>query len=184
MADTLTFPTAGPASPEASSGVLKTKHLKTYISDQRRSFVGPTSVYYAGVTAPVISGGMATLVLAGLGQTSLGPMWSLLIAVNLACLAGVCWYLIFMRWSYRRGVSRDAETGEEVSVVLGDDTLVIERAGVRVSAHWSSISEVCVGKDYLAIRLPGTNDVVLPSDWFETREAFRAFAETLSARTG
>ena len=41
------------------SGQLRDKDTRRLVSETRSSSIGPTALYYAGVTAPVISAGMA-----------------------------------------------------------------------------------------------------------------------------
>jgi len=53
------------------SGTLSEKELKSLARRVRSGHIGPTSVYYAGVTAPAIAAGMASLVAAVLYQAQL-----------------------------------------------------------------------------------------------------------------
>ncbi|MGB3625119.1 MAG: hypothetical protein WA989_04805, partial [Henriciella sp.] len=47
------------AQPFCASGRLRDKDIKRLVNKTRSSNIGPTALYYAGVTAPVISSGVA-----------------------------------------------------------------------------------------------------------------------------
>ena len=90
----------------SAGGSYKQRELKRIARRMRRSVLGPTSVYYAGVTAPAIAAGMATVCSAAFSRAGWDPYWVLMASAIMASMAGISWYLIFMRLAYRHGFGR------------------------------------------------------------------------------
>ena len=57
------------------SGRMSQKELKRITRRMRSSILGPTAIYYAGVTAPAISAGMATVVASVLERAGWRSGW-------------------------------------------------------------------------------------------------------------
>ena len=92
----------------------------------RSGTVGPTTVYYAGVTAPIISAGVGVFSRQMLQSANLfSGYWLWTISTFIAAFAGICWYLIFIRWSYRNTYGRGDEADTETNIRLSKDLSLI-----------------------------------------------------------
>ncbi len=167
------------AEPVEVSGRFTKRQLRTYARAMRSGDIGPTSVYYAGVTAPAIAAGMATLSGKALIQLGWSDYWVWMVGSLLAAMAGISWYLIFMRWSYRHRYGREGETGLAVTVRLDDSGLVRQSGGVSLHVDWSAIRGVTRRKKALHIAIDGADDLFLPDAWFATPAAFERAHELL-----
>lgn len=167
MADTLT-----------ASGTFTKKDLQRLTSTLRSGSVGPTTVYYAGVTAPIISAGIAIYARTAFINAGMSPYWVQLLSALIAAFAGVSWYFIFMRWSYRQTHGRGDERDAETIVTARDDALIVERGHVRSEIGWEAIHEIRKGRNFVALIVDGSDALLIPDRWFgkdtDTREAFHA----------
>ena len=84
------------------SGALSKRDAKRLTNAIRSGTVGPTTLYYAGVTAPIIAAGMALISRSALDKIDVSAYWVTMLSALAAAMTGIVWYLIFMRWSYRR----------------------------------------------------------------------------------
>ena len=78
------------------SGLLTEKDVKKLTRLARGGTVGPTAVYYAGVTAPIISASMSVMVRNTLDHIGASPYWQWLIASLVAAFAGI----ILLAWLF------------------------------------------------------------------------------------
>ena len=122
--------------PLTVTGLLTEKDVRKLTRLARGGTVGPTAVYYAGVTAPIISASMSVLMRNAMIMVGASPHWQWLIAAFVAAFAGIAWYLIFIRWSYRHAHGRGTETKLETCIALEEDGLVIRRGGHHTSRVW------------------------------------------------
>ena len=158
------------------SGRLREKDTKRLVSETRSSRIGPTALYYAGVTAPVISAGMALVARNTLDSTPVSDYWVWFGSSLMAAMAGIVWYLIFMRWSYRHRSGRAGETGAETEIDLTPEGLHIIRGAVDTRIAWSAVSAVRTRRSYTLIFFEGANPLIVPDTWFgKDRNAARAF---------
>ncbi len=148
------------------SGLLSEKDVKSLTKLSRGGTVGPTAVYYAGVTAPVISASISVMVRNTLENIGASPYWQWFIAALVAAFAGISWYLIFIRWSYRHSHGRGNETTQETFVTLGPDQFIIKRGGVETRADWASVSDVSASRNCITVQLEGASPVLIPNSWF------------------
>ena len=159
-------------------GQLLEKDLKKLARASRTSVVGPTALYYAGVTAPIISAGMALVVKNALGMLGTTPYWQLLLSAIIAAFAGIVWYLIFMRWSYRHKVGRGNELTEVSSVRLDEDALILARGPIETRISSQGIREIVEKRGFTIIRFEGVDPLIIPDRWFDkdkaARKAFQA----------
>lgn len=165
------------------SGQLTKKDLKRLTGITRTGGVGPTTVYYAGVTAPIISAGVSVFVSNQLGGADLfSDYWVTFLSSLLAAFAGISWYFIFMRWSYRHQLGRGAEAVSVTEVRVADDGLHVERKNVTTSIKWQAVEEVRLQKKSIVIIIDGADTVLIPNHWFgkdnERRDAFHKAMET------
>ncbi|MDJ0921849.1 MAG: YcxB family protein [Henriciella sp.] len=159
------------------SGKLSEGDAKRLTNAMRGSTVGPTTLYYAGVTAPVIGAGMALLTKAALDLAGMTPYWKVMLSAIIAAMAGIVWYLIFMRWSYRHRHGRASEMDQESKIKLTDNYISIRRGKVETRIDWAALGEVKFASNYTLIRFEGADPVIVPDSWFgqdsAMREAFR-----------
>ncbi|MEL6662639.1 MAG: YcxB family protein [Pseudomonadota bacterium] len=165
------------------SGALAPKDIKRLTSLTRSSVVGPTATYYAGVTAPIISAAMAMFSKTAFQAINFTPYWVFMLSAMLAAIAGIVWYLIFMRWSYRHTVGRGRELSEPTHVSVDEDVLSVQRGPIETRIAWEAVTDVHVKRGYIAVLADGADALVIPDRWFGKDTAARkAFLARLSAR--
>lgn len=156
------------------SGKLSKKDLKRLTGATRKGTVGPTTVYYAGVTAPIISAGVAVFARNLMQHANyISPYWLFFISTIIAAFAGICWYLIFMRWSYRNKHGRSDEIDTEGRVDITDDALIVTRNHVTIQIAWAGIAEVQRKNNYVTILVESGNAILIPDHWFDEDSAAR-----------
>jgi len=148
------------------AGQLNKKDLKRLTSALRGSSIGPTTLYYAGVTAPVIGGGMALLTSTAFAQTTMSTYWQTMLSAIIAAMAGIVWYIIFMRWSYRHRHGRAGEMEQESEITLADACISITRGKVETRIDWSALTEVTDKPAYIMMRFDGADPLIVPGKWF------------------
>ena len=164
--------------PLTVEGQLLEKDIKKLARASRTSVVGPTALYYAGVTAPIISAGMALVAKNTLGLLGATAYWQLLLSAIIAAFAGITWYLIFMRWSYRHQIGRGNELTQVSNVRLEGDVLVLTRGPIETRIMKAGITEVVEKRGFTIVRFDGVDPLIIPDRWFATdtaaRQAFQA----------
>ena len=161
------------------SGALKKRDAKRLTDAIRGSTVGPTTLYYAGVTAPIIGAGMALLVQAALERIDFSAYWTVMLSAILAAVAGIVWYLIFMRWAYRHQHGRGAEMEQVTNVELNEEALIIRRNLVETHIDWDAISEIESTRSFTIVHFDGADPLMLPHDWFGEKTACEIFMRRL-----
>ncbi|WP_018148539.1 YcxB family protein [Henriciella marina] len=160
------------------SGAPTDRDIKRLVTKTRQSHIGPTALYYAGVTAPVISAGTAFVTRAMLADTGFTDYWILLISSLLAAMAGISWYLIFIRWSYRHDHGRATELDGETAIDLTPDGLHIRRGDVETRIAWRALRTVGESRRDTLITFRGADPLLVPDKWFgrdkQAAQAFRA----------
>ena len=160
-------------------GSLSKRDARRMTSAIRSGTVGPTTLYYAGVTAPVIGASMALVAQGALTQINVTPYWVTMLSAIIAAMAGITWYLIFMRWAYRHQHGRAAEMSQSTEVLLEDDYLVIRRDLVETRVDWEAIREIVSKRSYTLVMFDGTDPLMLPHDWFGEKTACEIFMRRL-----
>ncbi len=160
-------------------GSLSKRDAKRMTRAIRSGTVGPTTLYYAGVTAPIIGAGMALVTQGALNHAGVSPYWVTMTSAIVAAMAGITWYLIFMRWAYRHQHGRAAEMNQNTEVLLEDDQLIIRRELVETRVDWEAISEIISKRSYTLILFDGTDPLMLPHDWFGEKTACEIFMRRL-----
>ncbi|MEM1147684.1 MAG: YcxB family protein [Pseudomonadota bacterium] len=161
------------------SGALSKRDAKRLTNAIRGSTIGPTTLYYAGVTAPVIGASMALLTKAALEVIEFPAFWTNFLSASVAALAGITWYLIFMRWAYRHQHGRTSEIDQTTEVELQDDVLIIRRGLIETRVDWDAIDEIKSTRSYTLIRFDGAEPLMLPHDWFGEKTACEIFIRRL-----
>ncbi|NBC21360.1 MAG: hypothetical protein GVY06_10035 [Alphaproteobacteria bacterium] len=160
------------------AGRLSQKDVKRLARLTRASTVGPTATYYAGVTAPVITAGVAIMSKSAFQSAGVPAYWVYMLSALLAAMTGVVWYLIFMRWSYRHTYGRGVELTDETAIALEDQGLSISRGHVETRIGWPAVRKVLQRRGYTAILAEGADAIVIPDRWFgkdrQLRARFRA----------
>lgn len=132
----------------------------------RGSTVGPTATYYAGVTAPVISAAMAIFSKQAFQALELPSWWVFFLSACLAALAGIAWYLIFMRWSYRHSYGRGSELTDPTGLTIDADAITLRRGHIETRIGWPAVSAIHDRRGYIAIVADGADAIVIPDRWF------------------
>ncbi len=167
------------------SGHLAEKDLKRLARVTRGGTIGPTAVYYAGVTAPVISASMSVMVRNAAEMAGLSDYWQWFLSALVAALAGITWYLIFIRWSYRHSYGRSGETTHETEISILDDVLRVRRGNIETRIGWESVSDVRQHRGHTTVLVRGGDALIIPAGWFgKDRPARRAFTEQLRQKAG
>ncbi|MEZ6000020.1 YcxB family protein [Hyphomonas sp.] len=169
--------------PLTVTGLLTNKDVRKLTQLARGGSVGPTAVYYAGVTAPIISASMSVLMRNAMIMAGASPYWQWLIAALVAAFAGIAWYLIFIRWSYRHTHGRGTETQLETRIALEEDALVIRRGGIETRADWGNVTDVSASGGHVTVRLQGAAPLIVPNAWFgKNKTARQAFLDRLKEK--
>ena len=163
----------------AISGTLTKRDARRLTSAIRTGTVGPTTLYYAGVTAPVIGASMALVSQATLENINFSTYWVTMISAIVAAMAGITWYLIFMRWAYRHHHGRAPEMEQITEVRLSDEALIIRRDLVETRIDWEAINEIISKRSYTLVRFDGADPLMLPHDWFGEKTACEIFMRRL-----
>ena len=162
------------SAPLTISGKLAPKDIKRLTNAMRGSTVGPTTLYYAGVTAPVIGAGMALLTSAAFELTTMNDYWRTMSSAIIAAMAGIVWYLIFMRWAYRHRHGRGNETEQPSDIKLTDQHISVRRGAVETVIDWAALIEVKTARGYTLIRFDGADPLIVPNNWFQDDKAAMA----------
>ena len=163
------------------SGQLSQKQLKAFAKARRNSSMGPTTIFYAGVTAPAVSAGVGSLTLVTLAQTGWGDQSAMLASSILAAMAGISWYLIFMRWGTRGGMGRDDELMDETRVIVDGCGVELIRGEVRTLIGWKAVEDITISTNYIALIIDGANDILLPMEWFGSKDEMKEAARKISS---
>lgn len=171
--------------PMTISGMLTVGDVKRLTRLTRGGVVGPTVVYYAGATASVISAGMALMMREAMRQIHLSDYWVWFVSAMTAAFAGLTWFLIFHRWSYRHQHGRGTELEIETTVTIGQDGLLVKRGPIVTQIGWSAVREITHARKYTAVVIDGADALIIPDAWFaKDKAAIAAFRATLKDRTG
>ncbi len=166
------------------AGRLSAADAKRLREKSRGTAVGPTTIYYAGVSAPVVSAGVALLVRQNLAGSGLSDNGMGLVSAVVAAMAGLSWYLIFMRWSDSRADTHDAKTTAETRIEVADGGLRVVRGAIETHVGWSAVRDVQRTRRALFIGVEDARSIIIPMDWFDTDGDAAAFETALRARAG
>lgn len=165
------------------SGALTAKDIKRLTQLTRASTVGPTATYYAGVTAPIISAAVALFTKSAFQSAGVSDYWTFFGSTLMAAMAGIVWYLIFMRWSYRHTFGRGSELSEPTQVLADPAGVELRRGPITTRIAWPAVEAVHLRTGYTAISARGADAIIIPDRWFDgDKTARQAFAEFLTAR--
>ena len=171
--------------PDKISGFLDEKDQKRLARLSRRGIVGPTAIYYAGVTAPIISASMSVMMKNAIEMAGFSPYWQWFLSALVAALAGISWYLIFIRWSYRSADDPFGVTQLETEVCALDDCLQVRRGGIETRIDWGSILSVKASRGFTSVLVKGADALIIPDVWFnKDKQARRNFVEHLKQKAG
>jgi len=163
------------------SGTLSKKDIRHLTRKSRSGTVGPTTVYYAGVTAPIISAGVAVFSRRLLQDANfISAYWIWFISAFIAATAGIAWYLIFMRWSYRNTHGRGNEISASTEIDITDDALIVRRGHIKTVIAWQGVSELATNGKHTSLHIDNSDSILIPHHWFgKDKTARKAFLETL-----
>jgi len=159
----------------SACGQLREKDIKRATKHLRRSEIGLTTFYYAGATAPIISSAMGFLARTTFTNANFTPYWTQLLGAIIAAMAGITWFLIFLRWTYSPGQGRGTELRDQSVVELTDENIVLKRGHVTTLIDWAAVVSVKSGKGFTTIEIDGADAIIVPSKWFDDEDACREF---------
>ncbi len=163
------------------AGHISPKQLKRFIKARRTSGFGPTTLYYAGVVAPVISAATLQLFENFFSQYNVTPYWVYLLSTIFAASAGLSWFLIFTRLATRDRDGRDDETTQSFDFNIDRSRILIKRKHITTQLDWSAIVDIRTTKHYIAFIVEGANDFFMPVDWFDSHEQMMEAARKVAA---
>lgn len=163
------------------SGTLSKKDIRRLTRASRSGTVGPTTVYYAGVTAPIISAGVAVFSRRLLQDADfINAYWLWFISAFIAATAGIAWYLIFMRWSYRNTHGRGDEISALTEIDITELALIVRRGHIKTMIAWQGIRELSTNGKHTALHIDNSDSIIIPHHWFgKDKAARKAFFEVL-----
>lgn len=160
------------------AGLLTERDVKRLAQLSRGGVVGPTAVYYAGVTGPMVSAGTALVTRQALQQAGMSDYWQLLLSTLIAALAGIAWYLIFIRWSYRHRYGRGTEIRSETEIVASARGLTVTRGDIKTQIGWPAVNTIETLRNYTVVTFDGADALIVPDRWFgknsDAQARFRA----------
>ncbi len=161
------------------SGQLRPKDLRRLTRVARGGTVGPTALYYAGVTAPIISASLALAVKELARSAGFTPYWQLMVPAFAAAFGGIAWYVIFTRWAYRHGAGRGTEGELETGITADETGLCVRRGDVETRIGWRAVTGLAAKDRYLSLSIRGSDALIIPDAWFgkdrAARDAFAAY---------
>ncbi|MBB36400.1 MAG: hypothetical protein CME88_09655 [Hirschia sp.] len=163
------------------SGQLRAKQLRKFANARRSRAMGPTTIYYAGVTAPAVSAGMGTIAYWTFDSIYWPAQWTLMGSTILAAMAGISWYIVFMRLGKRTGIGRNGELQDETRIIVDDSGVDVTRGHVRTLVGWNAVCDITISRKYIALIIDGANDILLPIEWFEDEAAMKDAARKISS---
>ncbi len=163
------------------SGAIDVKQLRRFARKRRSRALGPTVIFYAGVTTPAISAGVAGLTHWGIADVGLSDFWSWYVTALLSAVSGIVWYMIFMRLGSRAAFGRGCETGAKTHVVIDEKGVQINRGHVQTWIDWTGVNDVTISSNYVALIVEDANDILLPVEWFDGRDAMKDAARKICA---
>ncbi|MEM6535441.1 MAG: YcxB family protein [Pseudomonadota bacterium] len=166
---------------QSVEGRLNETDIKRLTRAMRGGTVGPTALYYAGVTAPVISAAVGLVAKTSFGIVGMTNYWQVFLSAIVAAMAGIVWYLIFMRWSYRHHHGRAEETEQDTQVVLAPDHLRTLRGGVETRIKYEAIREVLVLRSAVLVKFHGADPLIVPDRWFADASTRTNFKDQLDS---
>lgn len=151
----------------SARGLLTQGDIKRLATAIRSGSVGPTVVYYAGVTAPVISASVALVSRRILSAADATTYWQVMLSAIIAAMAGIVWYLIFTRLSYRHQFGRGTEISVDTEISLTDDALTIRRDDITTQIGWTAVRSIDSWRKYTVVRIVGADALIIPNRWFD-----------------
>ena len=101
----------------------------------------------------------------------------------IAAFAGIAWYLIFTRWSYRHSHGRGTEISKITEIDVEGGGLVVRRGAITTHIGWRAITEIKHVRGATAILVDGADALLVPDSWFGRDKAARqAFSKALKRR--
>ena len=162
------------------SGQLTERQLAKFARNRRHQTMGPTTIYYAGLTAPAVTAGMSVVAHGAFSQHLSAP-YTLLAPTLVAVLAGLSWYLIFMNLAGRKKNGRQGETEQNTRIYIDDSGVEVLRGEVRTLIGWKAVKDVTISRHHIALIIEGANDVLLPKEWFGDAAAMERSANRILA---
>ena len=163
-------------------GTLREKDVKRGTKHLLSGQIGPLTLYYAGATAPIISSAMGVVAKTAFKNAQFSDYWTMLLGSIIAALAGITWFLIFLRWSYQPGHGRGTELTQETNVEISSDALIVTRGPIRKEIKWEAVKGVKAVEGFTTVDIEGSEAVIIPSDWFDDKQAHLAFQHAVSEK--
>ena len=170
------------ASALTAKGTLREKDVKRGTRHLLSGQIGPLTLYYAGATAPIISSAMGVVAKSAFKNAQFTEYWTMLLGAIVAALAGITWFLIFLRWSYQPGHGRGTELTHETNVEVTDEALIVIRGPIRKEIGWGAVKGVKVTEGFTTVDVEGSEAVIIPSKWFVDKQARLAFQHAVSEK--
>ena len=165
-----------------ANGRLREKDVKRGTKHLLSGQIGPLTLYYAGATAPIISSAMGVVAKTAFKNAQFSDYWTMLLGAIVAALAGITWFLIFLRWSYHPGRGRGSELMHETEVEVAETNLIVTRGPIKTAIGWDAVVGVKAAEGFTTIEIAGTDPIIIPSNWFADKQARLAFQHAVSEK--
>ena len=119
---------------------------------------------------------MATIVGASLSRAGVAGEWVVITSSLVAAMAGITWYLIFMRWSYRHSYGRSSELRKTTHIEADELGVYLTRGTIRTRISWDGIDSIATDMKFSRLHVLDRY-VIEHTRW-------RAPARSLSPSTG
>jgi len=113
-------------------------------------------------------------------QPFINAYWVWFISAFIAATAGIAWYLIFMRWSYRNTHGRGDEVSALTEIDITEAGLIVRRGHIKTVIAWQGIDKLSTNSQHIALDIDNSDSLIIPHHWFGKNKAARqAFLEAL-----
>ncbi len=166
---------------KVSGNILEgdTKYLRKI---RPKGTIGPITLYYAGALVSIISISMSNFIEYVFAWIGLGPNEHVtLFASIMAVMAGISWFLIFIRWSYgdwHKGVFHHPAI-QSIDITACRINVAFENVCTHI--QWSALQEIRAYKDGNALIIKGAQTILIPDRWFSNEDEKRRFYQALMA---
>ncbi|ACT60732.1 YcxB family protein [Hirschia baltica] len=165
----------------SASGYISPQQLKKFIKTRRSNGLGPTTIYYAGVAAPVISASTLNLFETFFSQYNISDYTVMMLSMFFSASAGLSWFLIFNRLAERQKSARDNEITQAQSFKIDASGILLNRKNIESKIEWPAIVDIRTTKHYIAFIVEGANDFFIPVDWFKDRDQMKEATNKIAA---
>lgn len=159
------------------SGQFSQRQLHDMSRHFQNRTIGLTTLYYAGVCAPVVTAGIHVYITHILQPAGFSGLTIALIASVFAALSGLVWFFIFTRWIGQADTGRSGDK-VDTEIILGDTGIILKKQHVETHINWLGLNGVSRLKDATVLKFTTHAPLCISDAWFnEDLKARAAFIE-------